>query len=241
MMQTYQTNQFQRKLGCFFGLSDGFLRQKEALQIQDPTKFINFIHSDSLFSIKKNVDIQFDEFNKGISRAYNDLYKIFRKVENQQNLSELFHESMIKIGNFKYYFLKKFYELKIESNTELDINPILNDSIELIQNIRKKIPYFMGLIASFLIFKNETKYINEIDLPEILKKLKDLQDNYFIFNAFWIGFIEMLLKLQAHFVYYGDNLDDYKERMIKIEKKSVKMARNYRLNYEIFSIIEIFN
>ena len=167
--------QFQRYLGCFLGLNDGRFRQKEAISIKDPTEFINFIQSDSLFSIKYYVEPQFTHFNKGLSCAYYNLYKAFDRVITPKKLCEIFNEFKARIGNYKFYFLQKFYNLEIESNEISDRNHNLNNRMELIQNIRKKKPYFMGLVTSFMIFSNDTDYLKHPDLPEILRKLTIMQ------------------------------------------------------------------
>ena len=80
----------------------------------------------------------------------------------------------------------------------------LNDNLILIQDIRKEKPYFLGLISSFFIFENETQFLNDLSILDILKKLSKLQDNFDFHNIFYIGFIEMLLKLNAFYVYYKD-------------------------------------
>ena len=232
--------QFQRYLGCFLGLNDGLFRQKEAISIKNPTKFINFVQSDSLFSIKYYVEPQFTHFNKGISWAYFNLYRAFNRVITPKKLCEIFNKFKAGIGNYKFYFLQKFYDLEIESDKNSDRNQNLNKQIELIQNIRKKKPYFMGLVTSFIIFSNEIDFLDFPDLPEILRKLTILLLKTDFFSIFWVGFIEMLLKILAFFILFGNNLAEYSKRIESVEQKLIKKARNYRLNYEIFSINEIF-
>ncbi len=230
-------NKFQRKIGCFLGLNDGLVRHKEALKLNDLAKFRNFIQSDSLFQIEYYVEPKFTEFNKGISCAYYTLYKSFEKAENQQNLSKIFNEFKVKIGNYKYYFLQKFYDLEIETNEK-------TTKKVLIQSIRKQKPYFMGLVSSFFIFKDETNFIYKFDLLDSIQKLMkliDLDDNSKFINIFWIGFIEMLLKLKAHHEFYGDDLNDYSKRIETAEQKLAKLARDYRLDStQIFNLNEIF-
>jgi len=231
-------NKFQRKLGCFLGLYDGFIRQKEALQLKDLSKFRNFIQSDTLFHIKYYVEPEFTDFNKGISCAYYTLYKSFEKAENHEKLRKIFNEFKVKIGNYKYYFLQKFYDLEIESKEK-------TTKKVLIQSIRKQKPYFIGLVSSFFIFKDETNFINELDLVNTIQKLMKLiefPDNYKFINIFWIGFIEMLLKLKAHHEFYDDDLNDYFKRIETEKKKLVKLARDYRLDStQIFNLNEIFH
>ena len=141
--------QFQRYLGCFLGLNDGLFRQKEAISIKDPTEFINFVQSDSLFSIKYYVEPQFTHFNKGISWAYYNLYRAFNRAITPKKLCEIFNEFKARIGNYKFYFLQKFYDLEIESNEISDRNQNLNKKIELIQDIRKKKTLFHGISYEF--------------------------------------------------------------------------------------------
>ena len=234
-------NQFLHKIGWFLGLNDGIIRKKEALQLKDPTEFINFIHSDSLFSIKYHVEPEFTQFNKGITWAYYKLYKAFDRVITPANLSEVFNEFKTNISNHKYYFLKKFYELEINSKTETDRKQFLNYKFKSIQEIRKKKPYFMGLVTSFFIFSNDILFLTQLDdLNDILAKFRCLRFKSGFFPKFWIGFIELLLKMKAFHIYYGDDLVDYNERIDKIEQKLIKKARAFRLDNKIFSINEIF-
>lgn len=230
-------NQFQRNLGCFLGLTDGLNRHNEAISIKDSTDFINFIQSDSLFPIKYYVEPEFTEFNKGISFAYMNLHKAFDNVLIPEKLSEIFYNFKVKIGNYGFYFLQEFNKLSSETNE----NPELNSNFESIQNIRKEKPYFMGLITSFFIFSKEVSFLNELDLADILSKFRILRFKVGFYPKFYIGFIEMLLKIYSYFVYYGNDLTDYNERIDKIEQKVIQKARNYRLNYRLFTLSEIFH
>jgi len=229
-------NQFQRLLGCFFGLNDGLNRHNEAIEIKNSTKFINFIHSDSLFSIKYNVEPEFSEFNKGISSVYMELHNSFDKVLIPEKLSEIFYEFKVKIGNYGFYFMQEFYKLSSETNK----NPDLNNDFESIQNIRKEKPYFMGLITCFFIFSKEISFLNDLDLADILFKFRILRFKVGFFLKFYVGFIEMLLKIHSYYVYYGDDLTDYNERMDKIEQKIIQKGQNFRLNNILFTLNEIF-
>ena len=235
MLQTNQ-NQFQRLLGYFLGLNDGLNRHNEAISIKNSTEFINFIHSDSLFSIKYYIEPEFNEFNKGISYAYMKLYNSFNKVLIPKDLSEIFYDFKVKMGNYSFYFLQEFHKLSIETNK----NPELNSNFESIQNIRKEEPYFMGLITSFFIFFKEISFLDDLDLAEILSKFRILRFKTGFYPKFYIGFIEMLLKIHSHYIYYGDDLTDYNKRIDKIEQNIIQKARNYRLNCELFSLNEIF-
>ena len=209
--------------------------------MKDPTEFINFIHSDSLFSIKYYVEPEFTQFNKGITWAYYKLYKAFDRVITPAKLSEVFNEFKTNISNHKYYFLKKFYELEIDSKTETDRKKNLNYKFKSIQEIRTKKPYFMGLVTSFFIFSNDILFLTQLDdLNDILAKFRCLRFKSGFFPKFWIGFIELLLKMKAFHIYYRDDLVDYNERIAKIEQRLIEKARNFRLNNEIFSIYEIF-
>ena len=81
-----------------------------------------------------------------------------------------------------------------------------------------------------------------LDSIQKLMKLIDLDDNSKFINIFWIGFIEMLLKLKAHHEFYGDDLNDYSKRIETAEQKLAKLARDYRLDStQIFNLNEIFN
>jgi len=235
MLQTNQ-NQFQRNLGCFLGLNDGLNRYDEAISIKDLTKFINFIHSDSLFHIKPHVEPDFNAFYEGISCIYRELNKSFDKVLIPEKLSEIFYDFKIEMGNYSFYFLQEFHKLSSETNT----NPDLNNNFEPIQNIRKEKPYFMGLITSFFIFSRETSFLDELDLAEILSKFRILRFKPGFYPKFYVGFIEMLLKIHSYYVYYGNDIIDYNERMDKIEQKFIQKARNFRLNYKLFTLNEIF-
>ena len=236
MLQTNQ-NQFQRHLGCFFGLNDGLNRHNEAISIKDSTDFINFIQSDSLFPIKYYVEPEFTEFNKGISCAYMDLYKAFDNVLIPEKLSEIFYNFKVKIGNYGFYFLQEFNKLSSGTNK----NSELNSNFEPIQNIRKEKPYFLGLITSFFIFSKENSFLNDLDLADILSKFRILRFKAGFYPKFYVGFIEMLLKIHSHYFYYGDDLTDYNERMDKIEQIFFQKARNFRLNYTLFTLNEIFH
>jgi len=137
--------------------------------------------------------------------------------------------------------LKKFYELEINSKTETDRKQFLKYKLKSIQEIRKKKPYIMGLVTSFFIFSNDILFLTQLDdLNDILAKFRCLRFKSGFFSKFWIGFIELLLKMKAFYIYYGDDLVDYNERIAKIEQKLIEKARNFRLNNEIFSINEIF-
>ena len=236
MIQTNQ-NQFQRNLGCFLGLNDGLNRYDEAISIKDLTEFINFIHSDSLFHIKQDVEPDFSEFNEGISSIYRKFHKFFDKVLIPEKLSEIFYDFKVEMGNYSFYFLQEFHKLSSETNT----NPDLNNNFESIQNIRKEKPYFMGLITSFFIFSRETSFLDNLDLAEILFKFRILRFKAGFYPKFYVGFIEMLLKIHSHYFYYGADLTNYNERMDKIEQKFIQKARNFRLNYTLFTLNEIFH
>ncbi len=230
-------NQFQRKLGCFLGLYDGLNRHNEAISIKDATEFINFIHSDSLFNIKPYVEPEYNEFNKGISYAYQNLYKSFDNVLIPEKLSEVFYDIKVKIGNYGFYFLQEFNKL----SSEINKIPRLDNNFESIQNIRREKPYFMGLITSFLIFSKEISFLNDLDLADILSKFRILRFKKGFYPIFYIGFIEMLLKIHSFYVFYGDDLTDYFERINKIEQKIIQKSRIYRYNYNLFTLNEIFN
>lgn len=119
----------------------------------------------------------------------------------------------------------------------------MNDKYPLIQDIRKEKPYLKGLISCFFSFnfKNEFKILKELNILELLQKLRNLQDNITQNNIFWIGCIEMLLKIHAHFIYYHDS-NNYKDRIEKAEQNLVKKARYFRLNStKIFKVTEIFH
>ena len=236
MLQNNQ-NQFQRNLGRFFGLNDGLNRHNEAISIKDSTDFINFIQSDSLFPIKYYVEPEFTEFNKGISRIYMNLYKAFDNVLIPEKLSEIFYDFKVKIGNYGFYFLQEFHKLSLENNK----NSELNNNFESIQNIRKEKPYFMGLITCFFIFSKENSFLNDLDLADILSKFRIIRFKSGFIPKFYVGFIEMLLKIHSYYVYYGDDLTDYNKRMDKIEQRIIQKARNYRLNYTLFTLNEIFH
>lgn len=124
----------------------------------------------------------------------------------------------------------------------LIIEKKLNDKLTLIQDIRKEKPYLKGLISCFFSFhcKNELDILNELNIPELLQKLRTLQDNITQNSIFWIGCIEMLLKIHSHFIYYHDSTN-YQDRIAKIEQKLTKKARNFQFNHEIFTINEIFH
>ncbi len=124
----------------------------------------------------------------------------------------------------------------------LIIEKKLNDKFTLIQDIRKEKPYLKGLISCFFSFhfKNEFIFPNELNIPELLQKLRTLQDNITQNNIFRIGCIETLLKIHAHFIYYHDS-NNYQDRIAKIEQNLTKKARKYQLNNEIFTINEIFH
>lgn len=231
-------NQFQRKIGYFLGLNYGYFRSKIALQIKSPTEFINYIQNDSLFHIKSKEKNGYDSFNEGISTTYSDLYKSFDKVLIPDKLTEILNEFKIKIENYKLYFLQDFYDLDTNTNTNPDRKPYLNDNFELIQNIRTQIPYFMGMLSGFFIFNGETNYLTELDLPDTLKKLAKLQDSSDFHNIFYIGFIEILLKLHSHYFLYHS--DKYRERIAKIEQNLIEKAKIYRMTYKFFSLNEIF-
>ncbi len=49
-------------------------------------------------------------------------------------------------------------------------------------------------------------------------------------TKFWIGFIEMLLKIHALYLYYCDNLTEFSEKIERSEQKLIQKARNLRLN-----------
>ena len=236
MLQNNQ-NQFQRNLGRFFGLKDGLNRYNEAISITDLTEFINFIHSDSLFPIKYYVEPEFTEFNKGISCAYMNLYKAFDNVLIPEKLSEIFYDFKVKIGNYGFYFLQEFHKLSLENNK----NSELTNNFESIQNIRKEKPYIMGLITSFFIYSKEISFLNDIDLADILSKFRILRFKTGFYPKFYVGFIEMLLKLHSYYVYYGNDLTDYNKRIDKIEQKVIQKARNFRLTYKLFALNEIFH
>ncbi|MHA1561055.1 MAG: hypothetical protein ACTSPA_02930 [Promethearchaeota archaeon] len=230
-------NKFQRNLGCFLGLYDGLNRHNEAISIKNATEFINFIHSDSLFHIKQYVEPEYNEFNKGISSAYQNLYKSFDNVLIPEKLSEVFYDFKVKIGNYGFYFLQEFHKLSSEPNK----NPELNNNFESIQSIRKEKPYFMGLITSFFIFSKENSFLDDLDLADILSKFRIIRFKVGFYPKFYVGFIEMLLKIHSYYVYYGDNLTDYMERIDKIEKNFIQKARNFRYNYKLFTLNEIFH
>ena len=236
MLQTNQ-NQFQRNLGCFLGLNDGLNRYDEAISIKNLTKFINFIHSDSLFHIKPHVEPDFNAFNEGISCIYRELNKSFDKVLIPEKLTEIFYEFKVKMGNYSFYFLQEFHKLSSKTNKNSD----LNIKFESIQNIRKEKPYFMGLITSFFIFSRENSFLNDLDLADILSKFRILRFKTGFYQKFYIGFIEMLLKIHSYYVYYGEDLTDYNERIDKIEQKVIQKARNFRYNYKLFTLNEIFH
>ena len=236
MLQNNQ-NQFQRHLGYFLGLNDGLNRHNEAISIKDSTEFINFIHSDSLFHIKPYVEPEFYEFNKGISCAYHNLYKSFDNVLIPEKLSEVFYDFKVKMGNYGFYFLQEFNKL----TSEINKNSELNNNFKSIQNIRKERPYFMGLITSFFIFSKEISFLDDLDLADILSKFRILRFKEGFYPKFYIGFIEMLLKIHSYYIYNGDDLTDYNERIDKIEQKIIQKARNYRLNYKLFALNEIFH
>ena len=227
-------NQFQRMLGCFWGLNDGLVRYNEAISIKNSHEFIKFIQSDSLFQIKYYVDPEFIEFNKGISTTYNKLYNSFNKVLSPEKLSEIFYEFKVNIGNYGYYFLGEFLKLSRES-IELGKN---FDSIE---KIRKEKPYFIGLVTSFFIFSNAVSFLEELDLAEILQKFRLVRFKSGFYPVFFVGFIEMLLKLHSFYFYYSDILTDYQERITKIEHKLIQKARNYRMTDKIFALNELFS
>lgn len=230
-------NLFKWKLGCFLGLKDGLNRHNEAISIKDGTEFINFIHSDSLFHIKQYVDSDYSEFNEGLSSVYRKLHKSFDKVVIPEKLSEIFYDFKVKMGNYSFYFLKEFHKLSSEN----DKNPELNNTFEPIQNIRKEKPYFMGLITCFFLFSREISFLKDLDLSDILSKFRILRFKSGFYPKFYVGFIEMLLKIHSYYVYYGNDLTDYNERMDKIEQKVIEKARNFRLNYDMFTLHEIFH
>ncbi len=229
-------NLFKWKLGCFLGLNDGLNLHNKAISIKDSTEFINFIHSDSLFHIKQYVDPDYSEFNEGLSSVYRKLYKSFDKVVIPEKLSEIFYDFKVKMGNYSFYFLKEFHKL----SSETDKNSELNNNFESIQNIRKEKPYFMGLITCFVLFSREISFLKDLDLTDILLKFRILRFKSGFYPKFYVGFIEMLLKIHSYYVYYGNDLPDYMERIDKIEQKLIEKARNFRLNYEMFTLHEIF-
>ncbi|QEE16779.1 hypothetical protein DSAG12_02609 [Promethearchaeum syntrophicum] len=227
-------SQFQRNLGCFLGLNEGLNRHNEAVSIKNSTDFINFIQSDTLFPIKSSVKPEFAEFNQGLSTAHSKLYKSFNKVLIPEKLSEIFYDFKVEIGNYGFYFLQEFLRL-----SRLPIE--LGNNFESIQELRKQKPYFMGLVTSFFIFSNEVSFLQELDLTDILQKFRIMRFRKGFYPIFYIGFIEMLLKLHAYNFYYADDLKDYEERIIKIEQKLIQKARNYRITNKIFSLNEIFS
>jgi len=154
-----------------------------------------------------------------------------------EKLSEVFYDIKVEIGNYGFYFLQEFHKL----SSEINKNPRLDNNFESIQNIRRKKPYFMGLIASFLIFSKEISFLNDLDLADILSKFRILRFKKGFYPIFYIGFIEMLLKIHSFYVYYGDDLTDYFERINKIEQKIIQKSRIYRYNSNLFTLSEIFN
>jgi len=151
-----------------------------------------------------------------------------------EKLTEIFYDFKVKIGNFGFYFIQEFLKLSRES-IELDNNFVS------IQKIRKEKPYFMGLITCFFIFSNEVSFLQELNLKDILQKFRIIRFKKGFYPIFYIGFIEMLLKLHSYYFHYADDLNDYRNRIAKIEQKLIQKGRDYRMTYKVFALNEIFS
>ena len=237
MLKSNAKRTFQQNLGCFFGLFEALNKYNKTIMNNNSPKFMNFNQSEYFFSIKQDPQIKFTDFNKGLSLACKKLHKSFNKGLNPTKLSEIFYEFKIEIGNYFFYFLQEFQKLAVENNQ----NSEPDNNFKSIQEIRKEKPYFMGAMTSFFIFSNEISFLKKLDLSDIFSKFRIIRFKTGFQPIFYIGFIEMLLKIHSFFIYYEDNLKEYKERIAKSERKLIEKAKVFQLNSKIPSINEIFH
>jgi hypothetical protein len=247
--------QFKLNLGYYLGLNDCVLRMDEALSIKNPVDFMNFTHSNLFSSINNNKSHDLNAVNKGISQAYLELYNSIEKIKTKNKLVEIFEHQNEKIEKLGLYFLNNYNNMLKIPKTPDKINKN-NSKIQSIYDIRKQKPFIIGITISFLVFsnflkkttkKNDFKAIFE-HTDKMSKKIPEIRDKLILFSRktdfksiFFIGYIQMMIKLHSHFFFYNSDLQDYILRFSKIEKELVHKTRKYRLNEnEIFTINEIF-
>lgn len=243
--------QFIYNIGNLLGLIDGLARKNEVLSLTKPIEFVNFINpADSNISKNLNFSTELIIFNEGISNVYSKLNKSFKKVTTPEKLKIIFEIFSNEIEQYKDFISEKFNNLMYSTVKKI------NTTFLRIQDIRTQRPYLFGLIICNFMFSNSIKKListgkenslyektNEFTkrIPEFLYKLNEISNCNDFSSFFWVGYIEMLLKIHSHFLIYDENLNDYIEKIHKIENKLMILASNLRLKNEIFTLYDVFS
>lgn len=253
--QKVSEEQLNYYIGYFLGLNEGITIKNQAIKLNDSSEFMNFIQKHKKYLNKTDKNVNFNPFNFGLFKAYSSLSKVFNKVITRAKLKEIFETFSLELEIYKNFISGQFNNL-MKSTIPKEFGSVMEN-----KEIRTQNHYFIGLITSFFLFSNTLK--NLIDykrekfliekslleksnkfnkrIPAILIKLEELWKNNDGISIFWIGFIEMSLKIQFHYMLYNEDLNDYFDRISKIDDKLIKLARNFRLNNHLFTLNAIFS